>query len=86
MGFPKITGWFFSLFTSSVLLTWLFNSSRGSILICAVFHATINIAFNSDFLPTPVINYLGMLITFWGIAAIFFFGPKNLANQERVKS
>ncbi|MEP7170895.1 MAG: type II CAAX endopeptidase family protein, partial [Bacteroidota bacterium] len=44
MDWTGITGWVFSLLTGSILLTWLYNSSRASILICAVFHSTIDIA------------------------------------------
>jgi membrane protease YdiL (CAAX protease family) len=79
-----ITGWFFSLLTGSVLLTWLFNSSKGSIFVCAVFHATIDIAFVSDAVNTGVSNSLGFLITVWGIVTIVIFGAKNLSRSSKV--
>lgn len=83
MGFAGIMGWVFSLLTGSILLTWLYNSSRASILICAVFHSTIDIAFTADLVGVNVINYMGFLITVWGILTIFIFKPKNLANNNR---
>ena len=79
-----IAGWFFSLLTGSVLLTWLNNSTKGSILICAVFHATIDIVFTSDIADKGMTNYLGFLITLWGILTIFFFKPRNLASVQRI--
>lgn len=85
MGFAGIFGWIFSLLTGSILLTWLFNSSRASILICAVFHSTIDIAFTADFADKNIINYMGFLITVWGILTIIIFKPKNLAANEREK-
>jgi uncharacterized protein len=85
MDMAGIGGWLFSLITGSVLLTWLFNSSRGSILICAVFHAAIDIVFVSDHPDKSVINYLGILITTWGILAVVIFGYKNLSKKERIK-
>jgi membrane protease YdiL (CAAX protease family) len=78
-----IVGWTFSLLTGSVLLTWLFNSSGGSILICAVFHSTIDIAFTADIANKNIANYIGFLITVWGVLTIIIFKPKNLAANKR---
>lgn len=85
MDFAGIFGWTFSLLTGSVLLTWLYNSSRASILICAIFHSTIDIAFTADLADKHIVNYMGFLITVWGILTILFFKPKNLATTEREK-
>ena len=85
MGFAGIIGWVFSLLTGSILLTWLYNSSKGSILICAVFHSTIDIAFTADLAGLNVINYMGFLITVWGILTILIFKPKNLSPNDREK-
>lgn len=82
MDFAGIAGWIFSLLTGSILLTWLYNSSRGSILICAVFHSTIDIAFTADLAGKDVVNYMGFLITVWGIVTIVIFKPKNLASRS----
>lgn len=82
MDLAGIMGWFFSLLTGSLLLSWLFNSSEGSILICAVFHATIDIAFTADAADKQIMNYMGFLITLWGIATIIVFKPKHLAKRE----
>jgi len=83
MNAAGIFGWVFSLLTGSILLTWLYNSSRASILICAVFHSTIDIAFTADIASKNIINYMGFLITAWGILTIIIFKPKNLARNER---
>ncbi|HNL40595.1 MAG TPA: CPBP family intramembrane metalloprotease, partial [Saprospiraceae bacterium] len=78
-----IFGWVFSLLTGSVLLAWLFNGSRGSVLACAVFHATVDIAFTSDFTRPEMVQYTGFLITVWGIITLLVFGWKNLAQTRR---
>lgn len=83
MDFAGILGWTFSLLTGSILLTWLYNSSRASVLICAVFHSTIDIAFTADLADKNIVNYMGFLITVWGILIIILFKPKNLATNER---
>lgn len=86
MEWTGMLGWVFSLLTGSVLLTWLYNSSRASILICAVFHSTIDIAFTSEIADKSSMNYMGFLITIWGILTIIIFKPKNLARSERKKN
>src|SRR5215210_1940622 len=85
MDTADIFGWFFSLLTGSILLTWLYNSSRESILICAVFHSTIDIAFTADIADKNVVNYTGFLITVWGILTIIIFKPKSLADMSDKK-
>jgi membrane protease YdiL (CAAX protease family) len=82
MGWAGILGWVFSLLTGSILLTWLYNSSRASILICAVFHSTIDIAFTADIADKNIVNYMGFLITVWGILTIIIFKPKYLSRQR----
>lgn len=84
MGSGGTFGWVISLLTGSVLLTWLYNSSKASVLVCAIFHSTVDIAFLADFNDQNIINYMGMLITLWGIATILIFKPKNLSTTERI--
>ncbi|MBP6811612.1 MAG: CPBP family intramembrane metalloprotease [Saprospiraceae bacterium] len=84
MDVAGIFGWLFSLATGSVLLSWFFNSTRGSILVCAIFHATVDIAFTSDFSDTEIVQYTGILITIWGIATILWFKPHDLSRKMRV--
>lgn len=82
MDMAGIAGWFFSLLTGSILLSWLFNSSRGSILICAVFHACIDIPFTADLADKNIMNYLGFLITLWGIISIFILKKQKMFIPE----
>lgn len=83
MDFAGIAGWFFSLLTGSILMTWLYNSSKGSILVCAIFHTTIDLAFTANTAGTEVVNYLGILITLGGIAVVLIFKPARLSLQEK---
>jgi uncharacterized protein len=77
-------GWLVSLFTGSVLLTWLFNSTRGSILAVAVFHASVDIPFTAELPDARVVGYLGMFITLWGITTVALFKPRDLARGQRI--
>jgi uncharacterized protein len=83
MGIGGTFGWIFALLTGSILQTWLYNASKASILICAVFHSTINIAFSADMGNANVVNFMGFLITVWGILTIVVFKPNNLSLNAR---
>lgn len=86
MDVVAIVGWFLSLVTGSILLTWIFNSSGGSILACAVFHSAVDVAFTSDYLDKDLVGLMGMLIVFWGIVTIFIYKPGNLSFRQRVSN
>lgn len=81
MGVGGIIGWLFSLLTGSVLLSWLYNSGRSGLIACAIFHATIDIAFTADVASPQMVNYTGMLITLWGVTTLFVFGTKRLSRN-----
>lgn len=84
MDIAGTAGWFFSLLTGAVLLTWLYNSSRGSLLVAALFHATIDVAFTSDVSSDFVVNAMGFLITVWGIGVLVWAGPKYLSGAGKM--
>lgn len=77
-------GWFFSLLTGSVLLTWLYNESRGSILVVALFHAAVDVAFTSEISSSPVVTAAGALITVWGIVVLIVASPRWLSKHGKM--
>ncbi|PJZ24908.1 CPBP family intramembrane metalloprotease [Leptospira hartskeerlii] len=83
MGFFGIIGWVMSLFTGAILLTWLFNSTRGSILIVAIFHGTIDIVFTSNSIDTIIMNITGFLLVVFAICILLFNDLKNLSQVDR---
>ena len=82
MGVGGVIGWLLSLLTGAVLLTWLYNQSRGSLLVVALFHAGVDVAFTSDASSPVVINTAGALITLWGVAVVMVAGPRRLGSQK----
>lgn len=82
MGPAEIFGWYFSLLTGSILLTWMYNGSRGSVLIVAVFHATLDIAMTSP-APDSLMTVMGAVLTVWGIFSIrYLIRPRSSANKK----
>ncbi|MEO8154129.1 MAG: CPBP family intramembrane glutamic endopeptidase [Rhizobacter sp.] len=84
MGVAAVIGWLFSLLTGAVLLTWLYNESRGSLLVVAIFHAGVDVAFTSDASSPVVVNTAGALITLWGIAVVLTVGRRRLVSQREL--
>ena len=82
MGLAGIAGWFFSLLTGAVLLTWLYNESRGSLLVVAIFHATVDVAFTSSIASPAAVNLAGAIITVWGIIVLLVAGPRWLSRRR----
>jgi uncharacterized protein len=83
MGIGGIFGWYFSILTGAIILTWLTNSTGDSIPIAAIFHGTMDIVFVSPAAPS-VTNILGALITVWGIAVLLIAKPKYLSATGKV--
>ena len=84
MGVAGIAGWFVSLLTGAVLLTWLFNESGGSILVVALFHAAVDVVFTSDYASPLLVNASGALIMVWGVGVIVLAGPRSLSRRGTV--
>jgi hypothetical protein len=65
-------------------LTWLFNSSGGSIAAVAFFHAAIDI-FMTSLVSPYVPNVMGAMLTIGALALIPVFGTQNLARDRVVE-
>ena len=77
-------GWLLSLFGGALLLTWLFNSSRGSTLVLVAFHGSINLAFVWDDAPPRVPAILGMMLMVWAVGVLAVAGPRTMSHRLEV--
>lgn len=71
MGPLMLLGLYFSFLTGAILLTWLFNATEGSLLLLALFHGVLDVAMVNEGLNLQAVNLMGMLITLWGLAAVW---------------
>ncbi|MBP6825569.1 MAG: CPBP family intramembrane metalloprotease [Saprospiraceae bacterium] len=83
MGAGDIAGFFFSILTGSVVLTWLYNSTKGSILIVALLHAMVEMIFVSDNITPEISMYEGMLFMLAAIVIVFWTKPMHLSRLPR---
>jgi uncharacterized protein len=82
MGIGGMFGWVMFMVTGSILLTWLYNSTRGSILILALFHGTLDIAINSP-APAALATLYGVLFTILGVLVLLVTGPASLSRSGK---
>jgi membrane protease YdiL (CAAX protease family) len=71
----------------SVILTWVYNSTGGSLLMVVLLHATVNLPLSvSNNLGTqamvPVFLYFGLEIVV-AIVVVIWAGPKHLSRKHR---
>jgi uncharacterized protein len=78
-----IAGFFFSLLMGSVVLTWLYNSTKGSLFIVALFHAMVELMFMSANITAKISSYLGTAIMIAAIFIIVIVRPRNLSLQAK---
>ncbi len=73
--------WVPLILLSSVIYTWIFNNTKGSVLAAALFHASLNSSI--VLLPTTssLWYYYGVLLLAV-ILVVIIFGPKNFVRQR----
>src|SRR5215211_2967728 len=79
---------FASVFPMSILLTWVYNSTGGSLLLVVLLHGTVNlpVSLTIDDLGTggrvPSLLYFGLLAVA-AIVVVIVAGPKHLSRKHR---
>lgn len=73
----------FRVILLSILYTWVFNNTQGSVLAVVLFHTASNVGiFWTEFVLNTLLPYFGVLLVMV-IGIVVIFGPKNLVIQKR---
>jgi len=80
LGFPMLL---ISVTCASVILAWLYNSTKGSLLMVVLFHALFNWLSVSEAGGQYVAILMGAAAVFWAVRVINVYGPANLSSVER---
>ena len=67
----------------AIVLTWLYNSTRGSILMAALFHAGYNFWAASGAAGGLVTSTIDALLIIWAVAVVLVFGPAKLSCKAK---
>jgi CAAX protease family protein len=67
----------------SIVLTWLYNSTRGSILMVALFHGSYNFWAASGGAGGLVISTIDALFIIWAVGVVVAFRPANLSYEGK---
>lgn len=73
-------GWVIGLFAGAVLLTWLYNSARDSVLMVAIWHACFNFVAGSNAGVGALPAVVSAIVILWAVAVIARTGPKHLTS------
>jgi uncharacterized protein len=76
--------WFISIVADAFIYTWIYNSTKGSILLVALFHGSGNIF--GAFIPGVSPIAYALLNCMVAIALTAVFGKVNLSRRERVRA
>jgi membrane protease YdiL (CAAX protease family) len=71
-----------SAFALSVILTWMYNSTGGSLLLVVLLHATVNLPLTLVTDVPPNLMYFGLLVVA-AIVVVIVAGPKHLSRKHR---
>jgi hypothetical protein len=79
--------WVIGPMFGSVLMTWLYNSSKGSILMTAFWHGTYN-TFTAAVGQAAAITsgVITMFVMIWVVLIVIVYRPTNLSRSERQKA
>ncbi|TFF91316.1 CPBP family intramembrane metalloprotease [Candidatus Thorarchaeota archaeon] len=84
MGLSGVVMWVIGMMFGSVMLTWLYNSTKGSILMVALWHGTYNLFTAAEGMATAMVaTYITIFLMVLVVSVATVYKPANLSNEER---
>lgn len=82
---PSIAaGWSAGLFSGAVVFTWLFNSTKGSVLAVALWHGCYNYVTATGTGNGLLAAIVSVLVIIWAIGVIIRYNPESLSLNYKV--
>jgi membrane protease YdiL (CAAX protease family) len=79
-----LIGFLFGVLAGAIVLTWLYNSSGGSILIVAVWHGLFDyVTACAECKSGLIAATVSTLVMIWAIVVVFLYKSVNLSSKER---
>jgi len=80
LGVVGTIGFFLLMIPGAIFLTWLYNSTRGSILMVALWHGAWNTATTSTVAQGNIAAVMSILIMVWALLIVIVAGPACLSR------
>lgn len=81
MGMFDVVGWLVGMLSGAIVLSWLYNSSGGSILMVALWHGTYNATVSATEPFTAAI--VSAFVIFGAVVIARVAGPENLSCSDK---
>jgi membrane protease YdiL (CAAX protease family) len=81
LGWRLVPGFFLGILAGAIILTWLYNSSGGSLLAVVLWHASFNFVSASPNVKGLTAAIISTLVMVWALLALWRFGPATLAPR-----
>lgn len=79
-----IPGFLLGLLAGSITLTWLYNSTAGSILLVAIWHGLFNFTTACVACKTGLVAaVISTIVMVWAVVVVFLFKSANLSRGEK---
>ncbi len=78
-----IVGWLISLAAGTIVFTWLYNSSQGSVLMLILWHGFFDFITASKAGEGPTAIILSVIVMAWATAVVFVYKPAWLSSETK---
>jgi membrane protease YdiL (CAAX protease family) len=78
-----IIGWLISLTAGTIVFTWLYNSSHGSVLMLILWHGFFDFITASKAGEGLAAIILSAIVMTWAIVVVFIYKPARLSPEEK---
>ncbi len=78
-----IIGWLISLTAGTIVFTWLYNSSHGSVLMLILWHGFFDFITASKAGEGLAAIILSAIVMTWAVVVVFIYKPARLSSEEK---